>query len=189
MPSERWQSPDDVRRRSVGPVRARIGSSALRIRFFSRARFLGPAFGPVLFQLPPRWPVNVERFQAFLRALPRRHRYAVEFRDPTWYTDAVFALLQRHRVALCVHDMAGSASGRLVTAPFVYVRFHGSHGLRKYSGTYSDQVLDGWAEWLSRQLDRGLPAYACFNNDLGGHAPRDAVRLRQRLPKRHVFAA
>jgi hypothetical protein len=26
--------------------------------------------------------------------------------------------------------------------------------------------------------------YAYFNNDIGGHAPRDAIRLRQRLQRR-----
>ena len=29
-------------------------------RFFSRARQLGPKLGPVLYQLPPRWPVDRE---------------------------------------------------------------------------------------------------------------------------------
>src|SRR6185436_16112796 len=38
-------------------------------RFFSNARELGRRLGPVLFQLPPRWPINLERFEAFLVAL------------------------------------------------------------------------------------------------------------------------
>jgi uncharacterized protein YecE (DUF72 family) len=58
-------------------------------RFFTRARELGPTFGPVLFQLPPRWPVNVERLKTFLEALPARRRCAIEFRDPTWYAEEV----------------------------------------------------------------------------------------------------
>ena len=81
--------------------------------FFSRAKRLGAALGPVLYQLPPRWPLSSasrERFATFLRALPRRRRHVVEFRDLSWYADDVFALLERHRVALCLHDMQGSAS-------------------------------------------------------------------------------
>src|SRR3954469_4130278 len=38
-------------------------------RFFSRARQLGPTFGPVLYQLPPLWPVNVDRLATFLDQL------------------------------------------------------------------------------------------------------------------------
>jgi uncharacterized protein YecE (DUF72 family) len=69
-------------------------------RFFSRARHLGDRLGPVLFQLPPRWTVDVDRLHAFLRALPRRGRHAFEFREPTWYRDDVFALIERHRAII-----------------------------------------------------------------------------------------
>src|ERR687888_2290765 len=50
-------------------------------RFFENAKQLGPHLGPILYQLPPRWPVNLERFEIFLRALPRGYRHTVEFRD------------------------------------------------------------------------------------------------------------
>jgi uncharacterized protein YecE (DUF72 family) len=144
-------------------------------RLFVRTAKLGRTLGPTLYQLPPKWPVNVERLERFLGVLPRRRRHAIEFRDASWYCDDVFALLERHRVALCLHDMAGSSTGRLSVGPFVYVRFH---GVEKYSGRYSDQTLNTWAGWLAQRVRDGAPVYAYFNNDTGGHAPRDAVRLR-----------
>ena len=143
--------------------------------FFTRAKRLQHAFGPVLYQLPPRWPVNLERLETFLAALPRARRHAIEFREPSWYCDEVYALLERRRVALCLHDMAGSASERIAIGPFVYVRFH---GMQKYSGRYTDAALEAWAGWLAARASEGRPIYAYFNNDTGGHAPRDAVRLR-----------
>ena len=149
-------------------------------RFFSRAVELGRAFGPVLFQLPPRWPLNLERLKAFLDALPAGYRHAIEFREPTWYDDRVFALLERNGVALCLHDMAGSASPRQSIGPFVYVRFHGTS---KYSGSYSSAALEQWAEWLGERHSEGKPVFAYFNNDTGGHAPRDAARLRRALKR------
>ena len=149
--------------------------------FFSRASNLGRALGPVLYQLPPRWTVDVERLTTFLRALPKRRQHTIEFREPSWYTAEVFALLERHRVALCLHDMQGSASGQLAIGPFTYARFHGT---ARYSGSYSDEALDQWAEWLAARLRAGVPVYAYFNNDVGGHAPRDAVRLREAIRKR-----
>ncbi|MGE5243794.1 MAG: DUF72 domain-containing protein [Betaproteobacteria bacterium] len=147
-------------------------------RFFTRARALGSALGPVLYQLPPRWPANVSRLETFLGALPKQRRHVMEFRDPSWYSDEVFTLLERHRVALCLHDMAGSASGRLTVGPFVYVRFHGT---TRYGGRYTTDTLERWAEWLAARTRAGIPVYAYFNNDAGGHAPRDAVRLRNAL--------
>lgn len=150
-------------------------------RFFDRTRHLGSHLGPVLYQLPPQWPVNVERFEAFLRALPRGYRHVVEFRDPSWYNDRIYALLQHYGVALCLHDMQGSATDKLVVGPFIYVRFH--FGTTKYGGRYGDDRLDAWAEWLAARASEGHNAFAYFNNDTGGHAPRDAVRLRQRVAR------
>jgi uncharacterized protein YecE (DUF72 family) len=147
-------------------------------RFFTRAKRLEHAFGPVLYQLPPHWPLNLERLHTFLKALPRTRRHTIEFREPSWYSGAVYELLERYKVTLCLHDMAGSASGKLAIGPFVYVRFHGT---QKYTGRYDDATLDGWAEWLAARKAEGRPIYAYFNNDTGGHAPRDAVRLRDRI--------
>ena len=149
--------------------------------FFSRATRLGRTLGPILYQLPPRWPVNLERLETFLRALPRRRLHAVEFREPSWYAPQVLTRLQRHRVALCLHDMEGSASGQRAVGPFVYVRFHGT---AKYSGSYSDAALESWADWLAERARAGAAVYGYFNNDVGGHAPRDAVRLRTMLDRR-----
>ena len=155
-------------------------------RFFDNAHHLESHLGPVLYQLPPGWPVNTDRFEQFLIALHNpalgvgsRVRHAVEFREPSWYDHRVFALLQKYGVALCLHDMQGSATGKIVVGPFVYVRFH--FGTSKYGGRYPDDRLDEWAQWLAERTLDGLDVFAYFNNDTGGHAPRDAVRLRQRL--------
>jgi uncharacterized protein YecE (DUF72 family) len=145
---------------------------------FSRARRLGKRLGPVLYQLPPRWPRNLERLERFLRALPKSVSHVVEFRDPTWYADDTYALLARHHVAMCLHDMAGSATGQRLVGPLAYIRFHGP---QRYTGAYTDAVLERWADWCAGLFSRGTSVHAYFNNDAGGHAPRDAIRLRERL--------
>ena len=149
--------------------------------FFSRARALGRKLGPVLYQLPPRWPLKRDRLEQFLDALPPRRRHTLEFRDASWYDAAsVYPLLERHRVALCLHDMNGSASGRLAVGPFVYVRFHGPS---RYRDGYTDAALTPWADWLAARIHGGVPVFVYFNNDLGGHAPRDAIRLREMIER------
>jgi uncharacterized protein YecE (DUF72 family) len=154
------------------------------VRLFDRAQHLGPHLGPVLYQLPPRWPVDLDRLRNFLQDLrsvwPDRI-HAMEFRDPSWHDDRVFALLDRYQVTLCLHDMKGSATDRIAIGPFVYVRFH---GVEQYGGAYGDYQLDAWSDWLAARAASGVDVYAYFNNDIGGHAPRDALRLRQRLQRR-----
>ena len=43
-------------------------------RFFETVQALGSKLGPILFQLPPRWKINVERLEAFLKVLPKKYR-------------------------------------------------------------------------------------------------------------------
>jgi uncharacterized protein YecE (DUF72 family) len=150
-------------------------------RLFSRARELRTKLGPVLYQLPRQMVKNVDRLQRFLAVLPdpAHIKHAIEFRDPGWYDEDVFRALRERNVALCLHDMAGSASPRMMTAKFAYVRFHGASGT--YSGGYSKDNLASWADWLAGNR---APAFVYFNNDIGGHAPRDAKQLREMLDDR-----
>jgi uncharacterized protein YecE (DUF72 family) len=152
-------------------------------RLFARTHRLDRTSGPTLYQLPTGWKVDVSRLHQFLRALPRRRRHAIEFRDPTWYTEEVYALLARFRVALCLHDMEGSATGRLAIGPFAYVRFHGTP---KYVGRYTARSLEQWANWLDAQLLADRPVFAYFNNTTNGQAVEDAIRLRAALDARRA---
>jgi len=151
-------------------------------RLWSRAERLGDHLGPMLYQLPPRWHRNPDRLRQFLAALPAGRRQAIEFRDASWYRPEVFGLLDRAHVALCLHDMPGSATRPDPLGPFVYVRFHGATG--KYRGGYSAQELSAWAARMAEWAEVGLPVYAYFNNDAAGHAVRDAGRLREMIARR-----
>jgi uncharacterized protein YecE (DUF72 family) len=152
--------------------------------FFSRARHLGPHLGPVLFQLPPRWKADPGRLREFLELLPRKHSYAIEFRDDTWYGREIYDLLQRHNVALCLHDWHSLKWPQKLTANFSYVRFHGTGG--RYAGNYPDDCLNEWASKIQNWAMRLSQIYVYFNNDVGGHAIRNARTLRAAVAKMAV---
>lgn len=145
-------------------------------RMMAPFRHLGSALGPILYQLPPRFRLNVERLESFLQLLPGDTTNVFEFREPSWYADEVFDLLDRYGAAFCAHDMPGSQSPRIAVGPVAYVRFHG--GLGKYWGRYSDEVLLGWTDWMMEQTRVGRPVWAYFNNDPEAHAIHDAQTLR-----------
>jgi uncharacterized protein YecE (DUF72 family) len=147
-------------------------------KFFAVADRLGKKLGPILFQLPPRWKVNVERFAEFLESLPKGHKYVFEFRDETWFVPEVYALMRRHKAAFCIHDFSDMKVPHEITAPFTYIRFHGPT-VAKYFGSYSTGQLRAWAERIadwSRQLSA---AYIYFNNDPGGEAVKNAIELKR----------
>jgi uncharacterized protein YecE (DUF72 family) len=154
-------------------------------KFFARADLLGHKLGPVLFQLPPNWPLDLERLAAFLVALPRAHRYAFEFRHAGWHTPQVYRLLGRHQAAFCVYDLAGFVSPFEVTTDFTYVRLHGPGG--RYQGLYDHPSLQRWTERISSWPVKH--AWVYFDNDDSGFAARNALELRDLLAGRDVELA
>ncbi len=115
------------------------------MRFMTNVSALEGRLGPILFQLPPTWKLNIERLHEFLQALPRKYRYVFEFRNPTWYVDEVYALLKQFNCAFCIYELARHITPMEVTADFIYVRLHGP-GDGKYQGSYSDDALREWTK-------------------------------------------
>ena len=144
-----------------------------------RIQTLGDRLGPILFQLPPRWRFNEERLGAFLEALPRDYRYALEFRDPTWLNQEACRLLEKHGAAFCIYELAGRLSPKEVTADFVYIRLHGPGDA--YQGRYDWQTLAGWAGAISAWTAQGLTVFCYFDNDEAGYAALNALELQEML--------
>jgi uncharacterized protein YecE (DUF72 family) len=129
--------------------------------------------GPILWQFPPNFALDIERFEAFFEVLPRdtasaarlarRHdeklkhlaftrveenrplRHAVEVRHESFYDAAFVKLLRKHDVALVVADTAGKwpFMEDVTASDFVYVRLHGDEQL--YVSGYTGEALDRWA--------------------------------------------
>jgi uncharacterized protein YecE (DUF72 family) len=142
---------------------------------------LGDKLGPVLFQLPPRWRVNPERLGRLLEVLPNRHRYAFEFRDPSWHEPKILELLSKRGAAFCIFDLAGERSPIEVTADFVYIRLHGPGAA--YQGSYDGRILSGWARRIRDWSEAGKDVYCYFDNDEKAYAPQDALRLKEMVER------
>ena len=153
------------------------GCRELLESFLSAAGALGDKLGALLVQLPPRLPAEPGRLEAFLKICSPRHRWAVEFRDPSWLCEEVYAVLRSYGVALVIHDQIKDHPHE-VTADFVYLRYHGPRG---GASSYSAASLDSQAELIRGHLSGGIDVFAYFNNDYNAYAPRNASRLRQRL--------
>jgi len=152
-------------------------------RLMAAASGLGKQLGPFLYQLPPHWHANLERLEQFIAQLPRDHPAAFEFRDASWFQAEILRkvneLLNSANCALVV-----AVGGSLTTpqdipaiGPFRYLRFH--HG--KYGTGFTDDELAYWAKRIRADAAEGHTIYAYFNNDLDGHAVKDALRLREML--------
>lgn len=146
--------------------------------FLDRIQSLGGTLGPILFQLPPHWRVNLERLEEFLEILPA-FRFAFEFRDPSWFDARVYELLDETTTTFCIYDLDGRLSPIETPGGFIYVRLHGPDG--PYQGRYRKQALAGWAGRLSTWARGGRDVFCYFDNDQAGYAIRNAMELRDML--------
>lgn len=154
-----------------------VGHGPALAAYLEAVAALDEKLGPILVQLPPRFTPDPQRLDRFLESCPPRHRWAVEFRDPAWLNDEVFAVLARHNAALVIHDLI-RPHPQTATADWTYFRFHGPAAAR-YAGRYPPQSLRAAADRILGHLSAGRDVYAYFNNDIAGHAVLNAMDLRR----------
>jgi uncharacterized protein YecE (DUF72 family) len=143
--------------------------------FASGVLALEEKLGPILWQFPPNFGWNPERFREFFALLPKttreaaalgkRHdaklktraflktaedrllRYCVEIRHSSFLVQEFFELLREYNVAFVFADTAGKwPYSEDLTSDFVYCRLHGDTQL--YASGYSAKALDWWAHRL-----------------------------------------
>ncbi|MFB3915956.1 MAG: DUF72 domain-containing protein [Terriglobales bacterium] len=151
--------------------------------FLPRAEVLCEKLGPILFQLPPLWRVNVDRLEEFLSILTKRkRRYAFEFRNPTWLVPEIYRVLRRHNAAFCIYELAGFETPQEITANWTYIRLHGPGN--KYQGSYSTEQLRVWAKRICDWSQSLQSIYVFFDNDQAGYAAQNALELKKLVMRR-----
>ncbi len=134
---------------------------------------LGEKLGPILFQLQANFHLDLERLERFLRRLPKDRRFTLEFRHDSWLVPAVFELLRARRITLCIPDHPKMPKSFEITSDFTYIRMH----LPPRGLGYGRQALQPWAQRLLDWQRSGLDVFVYFNNDMEGHAVKDAQTL------------
>ena len=149
--------------------------------------------GPILWQFPPSFRYDEERFSHFFEMLPhdteaavrvarkcdawmkkrslietdkkRPLRHAIEIRHDSFLDESFIALLRAHGIALVVAETARKwPMTHDVTADFIYMRLHGDKEL--YRSGYGDKALDRWARRIEG-WHRGAE-------------PKDAIRVSKK---------
>jgi len=154
-------------------------------KFFDRIEPMQSKIGCLLWQLPGILKRDPARVDDFLAQLPGSYRHAVEFRDPSWYTEDVFDILRKHRVAHVALSSGGMPMNLSVTTDFIYVRFHGLEGGAAHD--YTRAELEPWAKFISEQAAAGRVSYVYFNNDINVRAPENAKMLMEMVGEHAVL--
>ena len=141
------------------------------------AQSLGRRMGCFLFQLPPSFHFTAARLRAIVSQLDHTHRNVVEFRHASWWNPAVYEAFTQAGIIFCSCSAPRLPDELVVTAPDLYVRFHGV--ARWYRHDYARAEL---AEWVRRIRSSGAQRiWAYFNNDRDAHAIHNARLFRSLL--------
>lgn len=136
---------------------------------------LGKTLGPILFQLQANFHLDLDRLERFVAMLPPDLRFTLEFRHESWLIPEVFELLKGRQIALCIPDHPKMPQRFEITSNFTYIRMH----LPKHGLGYGRAALEPWAERALDWRASGLDVFVYFNNDMEGHAIKDAMTLQQ----------
>lgn len=161
-------------------VKRFTGTKTLVRDFGYIADLLGPRMGCFLFQLPPDYDYTPARLRNILSQLEPERRNVVEFRHASWWNPEVYEAFRETGTIFCSCSAPRLPEEIVVTAPEIYVRFHGP--VKWYRHDYSDDELHLWSERIRQAGAERVWAY--FNNDWDTFAIHNARKLRSLLTSR-----
>ncbi|WP_397452283.1 DUF72 domain-containing protein [Pseudomonas sp. NA-150] len=166
--------------------------------FFASGIFqLKRKLGPILWQFPPNFKFEAQKFEHFLSLLPHdtqqakacargcdgrmeksgyldipargRVRHAVEIRNESFVTPDFIALLRKYKTAVVVADTAGKwPNVEDLTTDFVYLRLHGDKAL--YESGYTPAALKRWGDRIDAWRQGSQPEDAHLVSGKSGRA-------------------
>ncbi len=136
-------------------------------QFYRVASLLKDKLGPVLWQLPGGFRVNIPKLEKSCSVLSSGFHNVFEFRNEIWLNQDVFEVLEKYKTGLCIVSGPGKIPEVVrATSDIAYVRFHGKGSW--YNDKYSNEDLELWKTRLDALKVNEL--YAYFNNDIHAYA-------------------
>lgn len=146
--------------------------------FCKTAMALAEKLGILLFQLPPTFKRDDGVLESFLESIPEGTRAAFEFRHPSWLDDAVFEMLHRRNLALCIADSEKLSTPVRATADYSYFRLRDEG--------YQAADIERWAGIVRQQPGSDVHVY--FKHEEQGKGPEFARLLMSLLDMPHPYA-
>ncbi len=147
---------------------------------------LYPKLACVLIMMPPssRFEHMFDQFRGLISGISDRVRYAVEFRNRSWFRSEVFDFLTENKVSLVWSVNQYVNTPPELTTDLVYLRFIGDRKITRFDRVQRDRAgeMNDWLGRLRMKFDEGRvkEAYVFSNNHFAGFAP-GTVNIFRRL--------
>lgn len=146
---------------------------------------MGKKLAAFVIQLPPgfTYEEGIQKLGKMISYLDPRYRYAVEFRDVSWFRKETYDLLKASKIAVAWSEIPYARNPGAITSDFIYLRFIGERNLpQKDLGEILRDKVDkkaNWAERLKRELPKVKEAFVFFNNQFEGFGPGSVNSFRR----------
>jgi uncharacterized protein YecE (DUF72 family) len=151
-------------------------------RFLQAILPLKEKLGAILFQLPPSLKHDNSLLQDFLSLLPPSPQSCFEFRHASWECDETYNALEQASAGHVVVSKKNYPFVEKHTCGIAYYRMHGPEQM--CASPYSDSWLEMLSDHIASLSLSGTTSFVFFNNDIGGHAVRNARSLKAFVAER-----
>jgi uncharacterized protein YecE (DUF72 family) len=152
-------------------------------KFFTAFEPMTDKIGIVLVQLPPSLQFDEEVATHFFNVLKRdyhKFKFALEVRHKSWLEELPLTLIRENDISLVISQSGvGYPYAEMITTRNVYLRFHGPAKL--FSSSYSDEMLQDYADKIKTWSGDRHTIWAFFNNTMGMAGLNNARTLKKML--------
>jgi uncharacterized protein YecE (DUF72 family) len=175
-------------------------------KFLERLAPMGKKLGPVMFQFEylnkkkmPSREAFLEQFGEFIDRAPDGFEYALECRNPNYFSPALFDLLGKYRVGFVYLEgyympPIGDVFDKYTPAPAdaCVIRLHGGDRLEieKETGEIWDRIvapksegIEAAAKIVAHNTEKGIRTFLNVNNHYEGSAPLTIERFLEVLAR------
>lgn len=166
----------------------KLSNSEMQLKIFlDSIGKLGEKLRIILIQLPHSFNFENgnERFEKFTKSLPKDIKFAVEFRDSSWYSDEVRNLLSDLGVGLAWSDIPYTDPPEWITSQSLYLRLVGDRAISEGEFGKIQRSMDNrikiWGERLSAHISDLEEVFIFSNNHYQGFGPGSVNLMRKEL--------
>jgi uncharacterized protein YecE (DUF72 family) len=139
--------------------------------------------GPTLIQLPPgfKFKTHSAALTDFVDGLKGQYRYAIEFRNKSWFIPEVAKLLADRNICQAWSLNQYLTTPATVTSDLIYLRFVGDRTITEFRKLQKDQKekMEQWSKNLSDSEESVHQRFIFFNNHFAGFGPGSANEFRR----------
>jgi len=150
--------------------------------FSKRLSALKEKLGPFIIQMPPsfKYQKHLQQLTRFLSDIDHEYRYAVEFRNESWFNPEVEKLLTDKGICQVWSINQYLTTPTTLTADFVYVRFVGDRTIERFGKIQKDQTdaMKAWGGSL-QEVPESRDKFVLFNNHYAGFGPGSVNEFRR----------